>query len=301
MTLIAIVVALALELFFARVESWRDPHWMDRYAAWLQRLLGRWAVWDGPVGVIALLVLPLIVVGLIQSWLQGVWLGLLALIYGVVVLSYCLRYHAMDRDVEQFCDATESGAGDRAGEAMVNVMGPGRPASPSPVRDMTEALLVQAVERLFAVLFWFVLLGPLGAALYRMAWFADQRAAGEPDVDPGFAAAARRLHGILLWVPARLTAVAYALGGSFEDALHDWRNGTDFAPVDLVAGSEEVLQLSGFGALQSERHVAAGAAAGEGEAELDVSALRAAHGLVLRALVVWVTAVALITLAGWAN
>lgn len=300
MTLIAIVVALALELFFARVESWRDFHWMDRYAAWVQRLLGRWGVWDGPLGVLVLLVLPLILVALIQSWLHGVWLGLLALIYSVAVLSYCLRYHSMDRDVEQFCDAVESGANDRAGEAMVSVMGPGRPATATPVHDMTESVLVQSVERLFAVLFWFVLLGPLGAALYRMAWFADQRAANEADAEPGFAAAARRLHGILLWLPARLTAVAYALAGSFEDALHDWRNGTDFAPVDLVAGSEEVLQLSGFGALQSDRHAAAGAQ-GEDEAELEVSALKAAHGMVLRALVIWVTAVALITLAGLAD
>ena len=299
MTLIAIVVALALELFVARIESWREPRWLDRYAAWVQRLLGRWGVWDGPVGVIALLVLPLIPVVLIQSWLHGVWLGLPALIYGVVVLSYCFRYHSVDRAVEQFCDAVESGANDRAGEAVVNVMGPGRPASPAPVRDMTDAVLVQSVERLFAVLFWFVLLGPLGAALYRISWFADQRASSESDVEPGFTAAARRLHGILLWLPARLTAVAYALAGSFEDALHDWRNGTDFAPVDLVAGSEEVLQLSGFGALQSDRH-AAPEAHGEGGAELDVSALKAAHGLVLRALVIWVTAVALITLAGWA-
>lgn len=301
MTLIAIVIALGVELFAAPSQTLRSLDWLRSYRNWLDHRLGGWSLWQGPVGVIVVMSLPLVLVAFVQVELRGVWLGLFALAFATVVLLYGLRYRPLDQAVQGYCDAAEME--DR--EAMAREADPagiGGDGPPS-VRTMTEAVLVQPTERLFAVLFWFVLLGPLGVMLYRMAWMLTEPARNEGQAEgaTGFVEAAHRLHGILLWVPARLVAVGYALAGNFEDAIHEWREYATEASGDFVDDSQEVLRLSGLGALRLARYAVPDEEVDEDEtAALEPATAESARGLVLRVLVIWVAVIALISLAGWA-
>ena len=147
-----------------------------------------------------------------------------------------------------------------------------------------HGILVGAHDRWFAVIFWFALLGPLGAVLFR----AVEQLARRPGEDD-FAVAVGQLYGVLGWLPARLMALAYALSGHFEQAMHGWRG---VPGVDPIAGqSEAVLLAAGEGALCAERE--------ECLATEPVSLIRAAMGLVWRTLLVWLAVIAVMILAGW--
>ncbi len=309
MTPIAILIALSLEFFATAFEPLRGLHWVDSYRERVLRSLGAAPVWDGPLGVLAVLVLPLLLVGLVQSWFSGHWLGLLSLALGVVALGWALRYQPVDRQVDAYCDACESEDEEAARSASASLLGGETGPGCEHVQTVAEGLLMQANERVFAVLFWFALLGPLGAVLYRLTWrlaavpptAMDETEAGEDvQVLPGFSEAAQRLHAILAWAPARLSAGAYALAGSFEDAVHQWRNYYQRSADNWLECSDGVLRAAGSGALQLDRYVVQTEEPHEGDVPLEPAAVNAARGLVLRALLIWVATIVVVTLALWA-
>jgi len=160
---------------------------------------------------------------------------------------------------------------------------------------VTEAVLEQANQRIFAVIFWFVILGPMGAALYRLANHlpALQNTRGEAVFLP----VGERLIALLDWLPARITAFAYAIPGSFEDALFGWRSFHEQRYDEFRTSASGILICTGSGALRLATLL-------DLEAPADgVTAYHylpeAAMGLVWRALVVWLVLLGLFTLAGW--
>lgn len=71
-------------------------------------------------------------------------------------------------------------------------------------------------ERMFAVLFWFFLLGPIGALLYRLTFLYSYDTQPENEL-------ARRLRWILEWPAVRLLGLSFALTGNFVGCFHRWR------------------------------------------------------------------------------
>ena len=168
-------------------------------------------------------------------------------------------------------------------------------------REVEEAVFVQANNRLFAVIFWFVVLGPLGplgAWAYRVtdlirrrAVFNTARDAVGTDADTvsdDVRDAAVRLHG---W----LAAVGYAIAGHFDAAFNAWRTPTLPPATTGSAASEQILARVGMGALALQPQ--------EGETA-DSRAIRgasAANRLVFRLLLIWAVIIAGLTLYGWSQ
>ncbi|MDP6993811.1 MAG: regulatory signaling modulator protein AmpE, partial [Woeseiaceae bacterium] len=164
-------------------------------------------------------------------------------------------------------------------------------------RMVEESVCIQANNRLFAVVFWFVLLGPVGAWAYRVTDLIRRRAVfnmlSEDSTDLRMVSASETLHGWLAWVPARLTAVGYAMAGSFDGALHAWRGADETAAVTHHEQSERLLARVGTGALALQE------LPDESVADRGVRGAMAAYGLVMRLLFIWAAAIAAMTLYGW--
>lgn len=301
MTLIALLACLALEMFWEKADEYRRHDWFTQYTGWLLGRLKKVSWWDGAAGVVVVLLAPMLIVGIIQSVLACVWLGLFELIFGIAVLIYCLRFQSLDRLVDEYCDAR--GTEDEVRIESVAIELTGEPSVSND--DVVKAVLVQSNERLFSVLFWFILLGPLGAMLCRLSYWLSHESYGVVESDQGeqqsgFIDAARRLSGILLWVPARLLAIGYAVTGSFEDAVHAWRESNQGMDENFIESTNQILYQTGLGALRaSSLPVDQSQAEGDGEKTPDYTLIRAAHGLVLRVIMAWAIVVALVTLAGW--
>jgi membrane protein required for beta-lactamase induction len=215
----------------------------------------------------------------------------------VVVLLFSLGPRDLKEEVEDYCAAVGSGALEDTRRLARELVEVGLPEAPdAQPREVERAIYVQANNRVFGVIFWFVLLGPTGAWLFRVMDLMRHRAAQHdagPALDSTPLIACQALHGVLAWLPARLVAASYALAGSFEAAVSAWRSGREQRPEGFFQATEELLARVGQGARNR---------AGEdpGSEPRDAAVARAAIGLVTRALwLIWYPVIGLLTLTNW--
>jgi adenosylcobinamide-phosphate synthase len=86
-----------------------------------------------------------------------------------------------------------------------------------------ESTLENGNDAVFGVLFWFALLGGAGAVLFRLSNTLDAMWGYKTERFLRFGWAAARIDDLLNYVPARLTAMSYALFGQTRVALACWR------------------------------------------------------------------------------
>ena len=181
-------------------------------------------------------------------------------------------------------------------------------------RLAVERSLIASHRNVFGVFFWFLMpVGPACAVMYRLAEFLS-RAWNEPEhmKNEEFGQFATKIFYWIDWIPARLTAVAFAVVGNFEDAIYSWRNYADRWSDELVG----IILSSGGGAI--------GVRLGEPETKAiiltaDASAvdmdslqfesqpgseatsrsLQSAVGLVWRALLLWMLLLLLLSFSMW--
>lgn len=294
MTLIAILASLLLERMLEHIQHLRRYERYHDYVSWMRERL-RGESWQGRRGVLALLAPPLLATFLLQAWLCGALFGLLGLLFAVVVLVFCLGPRDLGLELAEYRAALVTDNDELATRLARGLLGTEPPEDmDAQARAVTQAVLTQANVRIFGVLFWFAVLGPVGAVLYRaVAELCRQTAQSTVQATDEFAWAARRFAEWLDWVPARLVAFGYALSGDFEAAVLRWRTSGAGGGEHWHASAEDVLIAAGTGALDLDED-------SRDNLTWD-QVLQSALSLVWRTLVVWVFVIALLTLAGWAG
>ncbi|MCG7947942.1 MAG: regulatory signaling modulator protein AmpE, partial [Candidatus Thiodiazotropha taylori] len=222
MTLTIILICLIAERFLLEHSHLRSNRWFTRYCQWHQQQnLPEW-MQQGVIGLLLLLLPPLLAVAALQHLFADSLLGLPSLLLSIGVLLYALGPQDLDSQINQYVETAE--ADDTEAREIAREIIEDEPPTSEPARSqaVAEAALQQANRRTVAVLFWFILLGPLGAILYRLATWMPQSDQAAQDID--FKLNTRQLVIILDWLPARVTAFCYAIAGSFEDALYGWRS-----------------------------------------------------------------------------
>jgi len=164
----------------------------------------------------------------------------------------------------------------------------------------TESVLENGNDAVFGALFWFAVLGAPGAVLYRLANTLDAMWGYRTPRYERFGWFAARIDDVLNFLPARLTAFTYALGGHFESAVRCWHAQ---APQWDSPNAGPVM-AAGAGAL----HVKLGGAApyhgvwearpelGEGDPP-DADAVYRALNLLQRGVAIWMAVALLLGLA----
>ena len=248
-----------------------------------------------------LLALPVFAVVFI---LGDALLGFPFLLLAVVVLFFSLGPQDIGEDVDEYCKAIEEDDEERVQQTAKAIIESEVPANARErMYKVEEAVCVQANNRLFAVIFWFVLLGPLGplgAWAYRVtdlirrrAVFAASREQESSGTSEQLRDAAITLHGWLAWIPARLTAIGYAAAGNFDTALGAWRAPTEQSSDSLSDSNDHLLARVGVSAL------ALGEDEDEDLVERGIRGATAANQLVFRLLLIWAVVIAAMTLYGW--
>lgn len=111
----------------------------------------------------------------------------------------------------------------RRAVAMIVSRDTGAMSEADVARASVESVLENGNDAVFGALFWFMVLGAPGAVLYRLANTLDAMWGYRNEAYLDFGWAAARLDDALNLVPARLTALTYALVGKTRSGLRCWR------------------------------------------------------------------------------
>jgi AmpE protein len=299
-TLLAVVVALALgHLAHPLAAAVRQYGWFGHWMRWIDGRFPGDGVWRGRYGVVLALLPPLLLVGLFQLALDGPVFGLPAIVFGIVVLFYAWGPRDLDMDVDAIV-----GTGDPvARHAAAARLWPAGEAVSLTGASLVGAVFRNAKRRWFGVLFWFLVLGPAGALLYRLAAIAAE--GDDSHLLPAEThAGARGLLAILDWPVAQLMTLAMALVGNFDAVFAAWREngGASFAfDAGFLAAAARACVRSELADEAEETESGVAAPGALLSSAPDLPELRDAMSLAWRVLLVWVAVMALFVVAGWVS
>lgn len=247
--LVAILLAIALDRYVPERGGFDLVAWYSDWAESIEHRFNGGSRAQG-LGAVLIAVLPIALGVFVVDYLLGEIAWPLAFLFSVAVLYVCVDLYRLGKVASAISENLEYGDLPAANSALEELTG--RPAiemtEAGIARATVEAVLKQGNTLVMAPLFWFVLLGPIGPVLQRLAGVLDKMWGHRTQRFVEFGWAAARFNDIMGWIPARLTALSYAIMGSFEDALHCWRRHAGMWS-DINSGP---LLASGFGAMHME-------------------------------------------------
>jgi len=220
----AIVCAVALLCDRAFGEPRHHPLVaFGQLATWLEQRLNRGSRksrkrWLGGFATTLLVALPGLCVYLLQSRISGSIAGTL---FDILVLTMVIGWRSMKEHASHVASALACGSLSQARQKLSLIVSRETfdlemDEIPGPV---IESLLENGNDCLFASLFWYAVLGPAGAIMHRLSNTLDAMWGYKTQRFADFGCAAARLDDLLGWAPARITALCYALSGSFRHAM----------------------------------------------------------------------------------
>ena len=293
LTLIAVVLALVLGHVVPSLLAVRRYDW---FIGWLRSfggLLGGESASRGRIGLLLAAGLPALAVAAVQLLLGDRGYGLPLFAFSLVVLIYTWGPRDLDHDVDAVVEARD-GEARRVAAATLFPEG-GEPVIEGP--SLVEAVFRCALWRWFGVLFWFLVLGPAGALLYRLVALSAQ-GQSQQVLAPAQAAAAKWWLAVLNWPVAHLMTFGLALAANFDGVLAAWRDWhaqggwrLDIGFLGAAARASVVCELA-----EEDAYAIDGPAQAPALLEL-----RDAMSLVWRVMLLWLAVLAVFVVAGFVN
>ncbi|KGP64377.1 membrane protein [Legionella norrlandica] len=249
MKLLVIVLCLLSERFLIHSISYQRFFWFNDYYLFLKKTIDRNQYFANPWLELAATVLPIILlVSLIYFSFESIFFGLFGLVFNLFVFYYCLGpQNAFYPIIVKSNDQSEV---DSIGEYFAEVN-----------------------SQLFAVIFWYIIAGPIAVLTYRLTTLCK----GLNSINPQ----AIQVAEILEWIPARITALLFLLVGNFQRGFNLFIHYA-FAHPNL---NDEILSECGLQAVRIN--------------DTDEVPMVVAENLVEHATIVLLVFIALFTLVAW--
>lgn len=292
------LLAVLLDRWLKEPRRWHPLVGFGLWAGWLEERLHGDAAWRGILAVtLAIIPLVLAVAAGLQFLGAHAWLGSAVLLY-LVLGAASLGQHAA-----AVAGALEQGDLGGAREAVGRIVSrdASRLDAAGVSRAAVESVLENGNDAAFGALFWFFVAGAPGAVAYRLANTLDAMWGYRNERYRRFGWAAARLDDVLNWLPARLTALTYALLGKTSVAWRCWRSqapawdSPNAGPVMAAGAGALGVRLGGAAIYHGQ--VEDRPALGEGN-EASAADIGRAVGLVNRGLWLWLAAYGLLE---WAH
>lgn len=292
MTIISILIAFALCHFVRELGRVRQRDWLESWVGLANRTFSDVSGWQGFPGFLVILLVPLLGLVLVYLLLDSALGPAGVFLLALLVLIYTFGPRDLDTDVAAIVNADDEEERDAA---MRQLLGGEPPVDESERAEaLIDAVFRESLRRWFGVIFWFAVLGIVGALLYRMVdWLQDSSF----EVSTRQRALFKRMQQILDWPAAQLTTLALAIATDFDSVYSAWKQYHDEQGHGLFEGN------NGFLLASARCIVLTGHAARDGYADqladpsdAPLAGLQQSMDLVWRALGVWLTVLALLLL-----
>ena len=317
LVLSCVLLALLLDYLFQEPRCYHPLVGFGNLAIWLERHLNRLAGADAPLrdargrgtrlaGVVGwcLAVLPLTVLACwLESWLASS--AVLSMLVSAVVLYLAVGWRSLLSHGLAIAEPLAAGNLTEARKAVGMIVS--RDTSELQETDIasaaTESMLENGADAIFSALFWFCVLGLPGVVLYRLSNTLDAMWGYKNERYLQFGWAAARMDDLLNFIPARLTALSYALVGKTGSAIDAWKQqagdwkSPNAGPV-MAAGAGAINVSLGGAAVyhgQLQQRPQLGPVNGD---KASADSIRKACSLVDRSLLLWVGAIAVLAIGG---
>ncbi len=253
------------------------------------------------IAAVCALLIPL---ALFAALLQQ--LAILGMLFSVVLLYFAIAPRSLGEHAARVADAFAAGDLPAARQAVGMMVSRDTTQldEEGVSRATVESVLENGNDAVFAALFWFAVAGAPGVLLYRLSNTLDAMWGYRNARYNEFGWAAARLDDVLNFIPARLTALSYALVGHTRSALGCWHqqaaawDSPNAGPVMASGAGALQVRLGGaaiyHGVLEQRPSLGCGHAAG-------ASDIARAVRLVRYTLYLWLAVIACGALlaAGW--
>ncbi len=252
----ALLAGVLLDALLGEVPRWHPLVGFGRLAGAIEAALNRRANAGGP-GTRFLLGLLAWSLAVLPPTTLAAWACAQALpppaqaALHAALLYFCLGLRSLREHMLPIWHALQAGdlAGARALTARIVSRDTQQAAASDLAKAATESMLENGNDAVFGTLFWFAIAGGPGALLFRLANTLDAMWGYRSERFNLFGRAAARIDDALNYLPARLTALAYALlapgAAGTRRALACWRRQ---APAWSSPNAGPVMS-SGAGAL----------------------------------------------------
>ncbi|CDZ79142.1 regulatory protein AmpE [Legionella massiliensis] len=184
MKLLVILLCLLSERYVVHAASYLRFNWFTDYCNKIYQISPQTKVFSNPAVILALIVLPLVILCALVLLLIDHWLfGIICFLLNLAIFYYCLGPDNPFYPIREKVDEPDPELASGRYFAQVN-------------------------GQLFAVLFWYVVAGPLAAVVYRLISLCREQELT--------AKLAEKITSILDWIPARISVLLYLLVGNFQ-------------------------------------------------------------------------------------
>ena len=300
MALLTLIIALLIERYYHKGDriaqlntrnKVSSNNWFISYQKQAVKMLSEYTWFQGWLKEALLIVLPaLIVFFIFQSVESGLVSSLIMLALAVLILVHCLGPESPRKSLRGYFSDLENQDEQGAYQRAKVFSGKDAENWQQTSDNVTHAIFKETQVRYFAVVIWFVLLGPAGALLYKLiGWYKQDN---QPDT------LAKNLLAVMEWVPARISSLAYLLAGDMASGIKAIKR--KFFDLDVDGLSlVEVTGVAAMGVLEVEKEeISHGDSHQESRLSLS-SANRCALKLSERTGVILFAFVAIVSLLGW--
>jgi AmpE protein len=271
MSLIVILFAIFIERISKFIHPLRNHFWLIRYAEKMIK-----TAWDNGYAGLLLAVLPIVaVVTALDLLFDSFAHGLLGHVFDLIIVLYCLGDSRLREHIEECYKYAKNGQDQESRQALDEHFGV-KTDQPLDVALFVRAFYQGALQRLFSILFWFVLLGPAACMAYRLTQRLSL-ALGESDAQRF----AMWITFVLDWLPARLLALSFCLAGHFSDIFSEWCNSFR----SRISETYHILYRCGHAAIRMDENPSP---------EIVAAQFDEAYALVNRSLFIWLVILALV-------
>jgi len=206
MTFLAMIIALIVLQLRSRNNPVHDDHWFFSWQGMCRGFgFGR------AVSLALYVIVPVLVVRFVLNVIDGWLFGLFWIAGSALILLYSFgreQFELLSQRYRSYCRSGDFEAAYLFAQQELE-LDPEQldVSSPRAVHEVIQAqLLYLGYQRWFAVLFYFVLLGPLAALAYRLL----QLSRNSPE-----RVSSRKVLFYLDWIPTRVLAAGFAVTGNF--------------------------------------------------------------------------------------